>query len=89
MYLGREHQFCTNVFLQTFNKNAFCSDMLSILDKKCSGRSSCQFAVNSLVFETKPCPIELRSYLQARYTCLPGKLFQDGICCHMLAYVIK
>ena len=56
----------------SFNKMCF-SDIITIVDRMCSGRTACEFAVNTLVLETEPCPMELRSYLQASYICIPGK----------------
>ena len=68
---------CKNNDMQSCSSNSFnnifCSDIIAILDKMCSGRTSCEVAVNALVFETKPCPMELRSYLQASYICIPGR----------------
>ena len=51
------------------------SDVLHAMDKWCSGKHSCRVAVRDFIMERteNSCPFELRSYLQARYTCLPGK----------------
>ena len=45
------------------------------MDKWCSGKYSCRVNVPDFIMDRteNPCPFELRSYLQARYTCLPGK----------------
>ena len=50
----------------------FCSNVLSVLDQRCSGRYACTFKVTELVGYKNTCTTELTSYLQARYTCAPG-----------------
>ena len=50
-----------------------CSDILSYMDKQCSGRTSCDVPVWGLVILTNPCTSEVRSYLQASFTCISGE----------------
>ena len=50
-----------------------CSDVQQQMDTLCSGLQSCRIAVHHSVGIIDPCSSELRSYLQARYTCIPGK----------------
>ena len=58
-----------------------CStDMLPVVDSYCSGRWSCEVDIRDLMVSgQKPCPKDLRSYLEAQYTCLPiGELIIQG-----------
>ena len=48
-------------------------DVLPAMDKWCSGLVSCALPIALFVAMTNPCHTQLRSYLQARYTCIPGK----------------
>ena len=48
-------------------------DVLHILDAACSGRNECDFDVADLDLEKiSPCNEELKSYLEASYTCIEG-----------------
>ena len=50
------------------------SDVLPVLDQMCSGRKSCEFLVFvAFLNYPNPCPEELRSYLEASFTCIPGE----------------
>lgn len=53
-----------------------CSmDVLGLLDHHCSGLSTCDVIVSKLVPEDQqPCPRDFRSYLEANYSCVKGKL---------------
>lgn len=52
-------------------------DVLSEADTLCSGRRECRISVPNTLFDGKnPCPRDLKSYLEADYTCL------KGIICH-------
>ncbi|ELU10132.1 hypothetical protein CAPTEDRAFT_219487 [Capitella teleta] len=45
---------------------------LSIMDRKCSGRPSCEVKISDLVSELDtPCKRDLRSYMDASYRCVP------------------
>ena len=47
--------------------------MVQVLDKDCSGRHSCKVNTRDLIVAgMKPCPKDLRNYLEARYKCVPG-----------------
>ena len=52
-----------------------CSrNVLQDADYMCSGRRTCQIPVPNPLFDaTKPCPNDLKSYLQAEYTCIKGE----------------
>ena len=51
-----------------------CSaEVIGVLDKACSGRHKCQFQIPSPELdEFQPCS-ELKSYLEASYTCVKGQ----------------
>ncbi len=56
-----------NVYLCPVNLQSFA-------DGKCSGKSKCEFFVTELVRHPtiRPCPLELASYLETAYICIPG-----------------
>ena len=47
------------------------ADVLAHVDRLCSGRRVCDFAVAEL-HGSQPCPNDLTPYLEASYECLPG-----------------
>ncbi len=50
-------------------------DVLHLADKRCSGRRECQIRIPDAELDTtKPCFKELKTYLEASYTCVPGKM---------------
>lgn len=51
-------------------------DVLNLLDRRCSGRSSCSVDVVEPTFDNiRPCNIELKSYLEAEYQCNKGNKY--------------
>ena len=48
------------------------SDVLSHLDKLCSGRRRCKIDVNDLEKVAQPCPKDYKAYLEAEYECVRG-----------------
>jgi hypothetical protein len=49
------------------------TDVLTRLDKRCSGRRTCQVRIPDAEFEaTGPCLKELKTYLEVSYLCVPG-----------------
>ena len=52
--------------------NLGCStDVLDYVDSKCSGRNDCRFGVpDPILYETKPCPDDFTSYMEASYECV-------------------
>ena len=58
---------------QAYNNIGCSADVLPELDRRCSGKSECSFPVTSLQDVASPCPQDLMSYLEASYSCLPGK----------------
>ena len=56
------------------------TDVLTRLDKRCSGRRTCEVRIPDAEFEaTGPCLKELKTYLEVSYRCVPGKLTSPGI----------
>ena len=51
-----------------------CSaDVISHVDKRCSGRRSCEISVPDTEFQQlQPCPKDLMAYLEADYNCITG-----------------
>jgi len=48
-------------------------DVLTPVDRRCSGRRRCELRVPDAELEsTRPCLRELKSYLEAAYSCVPG-----------------
>ena len=48
-------------------------DVLTTTDRRCSGKRTCDIRIPDAELEnTKPCLKELKTYLEASYTCLPG-----------------
>jgi len=54
-----------------------CSaDVLSYVDRVCSGKSACDVSVASPeLHEFRPCPKQLTMYLEATYSCLSGQSY--------------
>ena len=49
------------------------TDVLGYMDSKCSGKQKCSLGVNDIDLHATPCPKDYKSYLEASYTCVPGK----------------
>jgi len=50
------------------------TNVIDLLDRKCSGRQTCSVEVIEPTFDAiRPCNMELKSYLEADYICLKGK----------------
>ena len=50
------------------------SDVTKLMDRKCSGRKSCQVLVVDPTFgNIQPCNMEFKNYLEASYDCLQGE----------------
>ncbi len=50
------------------------ADVLPAADGMCSGRRSCEIPIPNSHFDlTKPCPGDLKSYLEANYSCMKGE----------------
>lgn len=61
-------------------------DVLDLADEMCSGKRNCEISIPDKTFEsTKPC-LELKSYLEASYTCIKGLPFDILQAYHVLAY---
>lgn len=55
------------------------SDVLLAADSRCSGRRRCEIRVPDPEFaRNKPCPDDLKPYLEAGFTCVKGR--DDDIC---------
>ena len=49
------------------------SDVLTLMDQRCSGRTSCQIRIpDTALDDSKPCLEELKTYLEAQYMCVRG-----------------
>ena len=49
------------------------SDVTYMADTRCSGRRHCEIRIPDNWFaKTKPCPDDLKPYLEVRYSCLKG-----------------
>lgn len=56
------------------------SNVLEYMDRLCSGRRSCDVEVIEPNFEDiRPCNVELKSYLEAEYVCLPGQSVSQSV----------
>ncbi len=68
-----------------------CStDVVQVLDKDCSGRHSCKVNTRDLMVSgMKPCPKDLRNYLEAKYICLPGlpTTFSQRFCVEIVLWL--
>ena len=52
------------------------TDVLTLLDRRCSGRRSCEVRIPDAEFEaTGPCLKELKTYLEVGYHCVRGYYF--------------
>jgi hypothetical protein len=61
------------------------ADVIAMADRQCSGRRWCQIRVPDAAFDlTRPCPVEFKTYLEASYLCLPGKV----IFCYTCVYLV-
>ena len=65
-----------------------CSeDVLSIMDRKCSGRASCDVRIPDPVLdEIKPCYRDQTRYLEASYVCVKG-LYELVIVSHCICQI--
>ncbi len=50
------------------------ADVLTYFDGQCSGRSGCKVVIGSLDAVAQPCPKDFKSYLEATYACIKGRL---------------
>ena len=57
---------------EQYNSNGCSVNVIQQVDSLCSGRRNCKFPVNKL-HDTRPCPNDLRSYLEASYECIKGE----------------
>ena len=74
--MSRTFTYCVKGVLKVRDflavKDVYCvKDVLRQLDGACSGRTSCDVSVRSLV-ELHPCQKDFVSYLEASYDCVEG-----------------
>ena len=51
------------------------SDVHSVVDARCSGRRTCSVRIPDAGLEaTRPCLKELKTYLEANYSCVTGEI---------------
>lgn len=49
------------------------SDVLDLADSRCSGRKQCIIRIPDALFaQTKPCPDDLKPYMEATFECVRG-----------------
>ena len=48
------------------------SFLWSLGDARCSGRRQCELDVHELIKYSRPCPVELSSYFESSFLCVPG-----------------
>jgi len=57
------------------------SNVLSLADRKCSGRQSCRISIPDKDFDsTRPCNKEVKVYLEASYVCKSGMCVPRRLC---------
>lgn len=68
-----------------------CSaDVITQVDKRCSGRRSCEFYVPDTTLQhLQPCPKDLMAYLEADYTCITGMTVAIFATCVLVRYLFK
>ena len=49
------------------------ADVMAYMDSQCSGRQTCTILIATLEAVAQPCDKDFKSYLQATYSCVPGK----------------
>jgi hypothetical protein len=55
------------------------TDVLGLVDRRCSGRRRCEIRVPDAELEsTRPCLRELKTYLHVAYRCVPGEFSFDS-----------
>ena len=53
------------------------SDVLHLMDRRCSGQRTCSVRVADAMFEdASVCNVEFKSHLEAVYSCMPGNIHQ-------------
>ncbi len=80
------HIYSGNIYLLDHHSTTNFVSLQSFADDHCSGKTSCKMAlhISELVEKNiKPCPLELSSYLEASYICIPSKI-EIGILFHRL-----
>ena len=49
------------------------ADVIELMDTRCSGRTECEIRVPDMMLtSTRPCPDDLKPYLEASYQCVKG-----------------
>ena len=51
---------------------------MAYMDSKCSGRQTCTILIATLEAVAQPCDKDFKSYLQATYSCVPGRISCAG-----------
>jgi len=69
------------------------TDVLQMMDRRCTGRTSCDVDVIEPNFDDiRPCNVELKSYLQASYVCIAGTTSLTNnqyLLCHLCGLVFS
>ena len=60
---------------QDYGHVGCAADVIELADMRCSARRRCTIRVpDALLATTKPCPDDLKPYLEARYICVRGNI---------------
>jgi len=61
-----------------YGKLGCFADVLWYMDRRCSGRRRCRvYVADPVLHRVDVCPSDLKSYLEANYTCVTGMLHQS------------
>ena len=65
----------TSIISDDYGHTLGCyADVLAYIDGQCTGRNRCKVVIGTLDAVAQPCPKDFKSYLEASYLCVPGKI---------------
>ena len=70
--------FCLNFSAEYQHSIGCYADVMAYMDSKCSGRQTCTILIATLEAVAQPCDKDFKSYLQATYSCVPGRISCTG-----------
>ncbi|KAI0242194.1 hypothetical protein LSAT2_014422, partial [Lamellibrachia satsuma] len=57
------------------------ADVIELMDTRCSGRTECEIRVPDMMLtSTRPCPDDLKPYLEASYQCVKVPTVGNSVC---------
>jgi len=60
---------------QNYGHVGCAADVIDLADARCSGRRKCTIRIpDAILATTKPCPDDLKPYLEADYMCVKGNI---------------